>query len=1084
MGEAGSSMTNDRRSRNIGYSLLARLDLDPNSLAKRFAKGKRLSTPDRLPGPYDTPSPESLIATLAAVPRKDGTRYGHPDLPGREYTQGEVDNAMRVLRKCEQAYFDGIEAVSPKEFTPNEIDIIIEMSSSKDVEELLKARDLSALMATTLDNLTIARRMSVLLERDPRLGKGEAKSRAMKDIIASQKLLEEFNRLNTSSMDDLSKASRLAARMKEVKDNNPDLGLSDFMMALSVIDELRTHRLQLPISAKPSGAVVYQSDSQAVDRKLEEALDKAFPETDKRYDKLRNVARRLNFYIRTNADGSDVAEICRDAVGRLRDNYSHDEVIRLAAELVDIHTYPAPPSERQAASEEAAKILDGAKELAERYSTYLESPDGKKLMEARHGMADWDEESVSRLHSVPRGDMLRMLLLHGNDPDRSLEDIAFDVIRDGQKEPAPETEGVDVFVDDEIAEEEDTDEIDVGRLSKGTFAERGPPPIPQDASLPKRVEQRTLQVERPEALALLMELMPAEKELVAGVLGKKGECNEADLDKFMKMHAGVRELLIRNFISSRWTAGSWKRDLETFSGARKSLYRVCSLEEPTPREKLEALMGIRCLSDGQARIIASVYDISADGITREHIRGIGQLFFSNWKKDGSGQWETYKMSIDPSGPFHWRKNTMDILTLGGLAHRMRYSPNVEYTTEESEMLSLLFGKELGRIDLKDMGELNRVFISPVIGKDEDEGTQGEYRAHIRSLTEFGASMRPWSIIQAAQNQSEFNTLLDFLGVPVESLNTIIDYSNCECRPKLKSSGYHSHNDDSVTSVRITLEDGRKIVLDGVFDGMGGHAKGAEDEDKTNGEVASGLARDVLEIFALSGWIRSPEDVRRALVTAHLTIVTEQIDRLVALRETQCREKCQEAGIEFTAKVWAEYKKLDGFWEQENDMGSTAVVSYQCGREFYSIHCGDSDSKVFRGGAIVNESIGHTLVNQYRASGQDISDEYGHIVTSALGATVLYVHINNADSDYEPFMLEPDDIIATASDGITVPVCDHEYPIVIDIFNGDLDNARKELCEMAEKRPTKDAHDTLCGCGTRKGKNDDKSLILRYAGEGL
>jgi hypothetical protein len=122
---------------------------------------------------------------------------------------------------------------------------------------------------------------------------------------------------------------------------------------------------------------------------------------------------------------------------------------------------------------------------------------------------------------------------------------------------------------------------------------------------------------------------------------------------------------------------------------------------------------------------------------------------------------------------------------------------------------------------------------------------------------------------------------------------------------------------------------------------------------------------------------------------------------------------------------------------------------------------------------------------------------GNIVTSVLGSSLEYLQINSMSNSLSvsdvncafPFMLKANDIIAMNSDGLE-PVCaEHEYPLLVYEANGDLGKARDSAITLAESRPANVLYHVRCAefgyeCEPREGKNDDKSLILRYALEGM
>jgi len=354
-------------------------------------------------------------------------------------------------------------------------------------------------------------------------------------------------------------------------------------------------------------------------------------------------------------------------------------------------------------------------------------------------------------------------------------------------------------------------------------------------------------------------------------------------------------------------------------------------------------------------------------------------------------------------------------------------------------------------------------------KTESENRR-QYLPELVAVYKRYSDMRFSSLARTAQEQAELITLLDYLGVPAEKTNADPTYRKgplgiCILVPEIKNPGdeekdyvYKNPSEDTISTITINNKDGSKILIDAVFDGMGGHG---------SGERASFIAKDVLETAALAGWIKTAEDVRRALVLADLAITMEQIS-----------DK-------------SDLNTLD----RSNDMGTTAVVTLQKGDEFYGIHCGDSEYRLIRDGKMVFKSASHSLEYDMKKQGADIESDVAqqflknsrNVVVSALGAPVKYLDINNLGGfGYTPLTLQPDDVVAICSDGVNDPLCgDHEYAIVINDCEGNLEQAISIIMDLAKKRnKKKQLYQTMCECEDREGKNDDRSLILRKAKAGM
>jgi serine/threonine protein phosphatase PrpC len=307
------------------------------------------------------------------------------------------------------------------------------------------------------------------------------------------------------------------------------------------------------------------------------------------------------------------------------------------------------------------------------------------------------------------------------------------------------------------------------------------------------------------------------------------------------------------------------------------------------------------------------------------------------------------------------------------------------------------------------------------------------------------------------------------------------------------------NDDNFSSAILTLPDGQKMRLDAVWDGMGGYEGGA---------IASRIAKDIFEMAAVCGWVTSAEDVRRLLVMTDLAIVFEQLSDKYDLKDPQLLN---------TLTL--------GSHPQKNKMGTTAVVSLQQGEELFVVHCGDSDFKLIEQGRSAYrhihhdseygnrmmileyeafqeltedlrrmnadpQTLGHSAHSRLKQSARQLAEEKirrelinqspGSPISAVLGGHGKYMQINGLTYEHKPLRVKDDSIQVLCSDGISDIVCEHEYAMVINNAKGDLELARRNILALAEMPPA----DFLCGCGPRPEKNDDKTLIIRYAKDGF
>ncbi|MBU0532543.1 protein phosphatase 2C domain-containing protein [Candidatus Micrarchaeota archaeon] len=562
----------------------------------------------------------------------------------------------------------------------------------------------------------------------------------------------------------------------------------------------------------------------------------------------------------------------------------------------------------------------------------------------------------------------------------------------------------------------------------------------QDFSEEKIIElaielvDRHYEQQRGKFTPILETLNDEEKAIVSQIVGA---CDVDLLAKFVRMDPGLRDLRVANYLNSLWTQARHRADIATYRHARQILYAKCNLREATTNQKRTAIMQVHELTDFQRDLIASFF--KTDTVTNADL-----VSFSAWACDPAKRQHALDL---------WKRQT-DIFTLASLVNKLRFSQDGHRTNEEIQFLRA-FDATLS----EGVGDrFNETFV-----RKTQSDQQHHYRPEVVQVYEtFSQQLSHYSLYVAARRQAELHTMLEFLGVAVEKADVTFDYKNCTLYPQIiEKNGERKFKEpceDCMSSMVITLDDGKKIMIDAVFDGAGGHKAG---------ERASAIAKDVLEIAALAGWLKTPEDVRKAVVIADLTILVEQLAERdpTSLRRT-------------------------------NNMGSTAVIAFQCGEEFYAIHCGDSECRVLRENRIIFKTSSHSLAYEIIRTGKDPeSEDYRgllrsnrNVIISALGSSAPHIDINNDGlvGEVRPIKLEPIDVVALDSDGINDPICaDHEYSYFISESNGNLTQARIQITEMASVRSNANKeYPTNCQCGSRPGKSDDKSLILRYAAEGV
>lgn len=434
---------------------------------------------------------------------------------------------------------------------------------------------------------------------------------------------------------------------------------------------------------------------------------------------------------------------------------------------------------------------------------------------------------------------------------------------------------------------------------------------------------------------------------------------------------------------------------------------------------------------------------------------------------------------------YWRVGAKDLLAAASLHHKLRFT-NVHLTKEETEVASLMLGHQLHEPDDENFEADIKTLKTAVVEKTTERTKN--YLPEIFALGN-DPQMNGMSLTAAAKRSDEFDMLLYLLDI-AEKPTVTKDIHAILTRPKPRNAS--DLNEDDATSFRITLPDGKEILMDVICDGMGGQNAGSHSDGAinhsgerylTNGERASRIAIDTIEIAALAGWIKGPEDVRRAILSADLAIVADQIS----------------------------LKRYDDS-SQESDMATTVVVSLNVGNDFYSIHAGDSKS------IVVNDSIHyetrpHNIKYEiYLSIKKDITPEVhvqhpayneeqlaqeverrtvdkiknieggirvaSNIVSSGLGIGIPYLHINNTERDYKPIRLPADALVITTSDGMD-QLCVHEFSPLVNGLG--ITAARVEAIDLSTARTDKDAPVTpSCGCPAKTGKLDDATVIIRRA----
>lgn len=591
------------------------------------------------------------------------------------------------------------------------------------------------------------------------------------------------------------------------------------------------------------------------------------------------------------------------------------------------------------------------------------------------------------------------------------------------------------------------------RMAKYLAVECGGP-------LPGRSEQET------KSHYLLSRLSPYEKNLIA-YCTNSNTCGLSELKAFIDMHPGVRELRMRNFISAEWSGSEWRTNVSAFGEAKLRLYSILQLNEPTNEEKLDAVTRPHELSDLQRRFICSACSVGKEPISPSHV-----LQFKG-RISSLPQEEAVE---------YWRNSCLDLLTIGNLVHKIRFGDPSILSASEKKLLDLL-SQKIENFDCYNHLLPNMAGYPLGIVVAKLLALNGGFPMSYKSLTVL------------ARAESEFLTLVEFLGFDPCRAEGKID----NCYFITESAAYREsadQNEDSSTGALVKLHDGAKIRLDAVWDGVGGYG---------SGDVASRIAKEIFEVAAVAGWIRTPEDVRRILVITDVAIMFEQLS-------TESWFGAKASDIKFPLPS-------SSFFYQRNKMGTTAVVTFQRGDELFVIHAGDSEFGLYGGGGQSNylhinhsrfyfQALGEALAKMHKSSQEstgaadqfrlraviqraeeDVRSKWEdtvieNVIMSALGIGSFHIQINGLTWGYKPIKVEKDAVLFLCSDGISDVLCQHEIATMIKEANGDLALARQKIMELAISKSDKsNTFEAPCGC-SRNGKDDDKTLILRFGMEGF
>ncbi len=1138
--------------RFLGTSVSGRMGLFPDTSEVRPLHGQRLGIPgfDRIVGEQnmrDIPSAEELQQGMPVVLRSGKeARHSHPGLSGMEFSKEQSEIAAMVAIAA-QAQLSGADL--PSQLSGDGLKLAATVADSDGFADACRSKDRRAQMKIALEALAVEMRALDLIEK---FNIDTPYEQALKDVEMARSFVLEYRNPPGAAM-----VLRSVRRMLELSKQPECYDLSDFELALMAIDERYAKKEPLETMKPPAPSLV-----------------PAAPDIPRPSQVPSDLAASIEDEAAAEAGAPEGSEVEAAEVT--------DEAVAAAEEEPDegvTEPIVVTPQEAEAAAPEAAPAA-----AAEEAS--VQAPEETQAAEEPALTPEGPEETEATIESAPAEAASELSKFSFPFPNQ---------IFDTELEPLlpPKTDkrnGLIRLVARALVsyrtfgyDEENIDPrcVDAVRALRADYSRQAaldyataivdgqaiplPAPTLVDEELHMEVGEPEEEIAQPAARTaaiLLSQLDNAEKDLVAGVMNHQ-ECQEVTLSSFLAMEPARRELLMQSYIAARWTEGDFRTDIPRLRRARESLYITCGLPEPTAEQKLSAVSDPATLPSAYKPFIQ--YLFRTNDVTAKHIEAF-RVWISSDPSTAEGHArlaDFWNREIVPAEGFNitsgawlnvphatrlrlWRGNAQDVLSAGSLAHKLRFKKGEALSAEEAGIVALIYNKSLSdamRLSEQSLQNLAMSLMTHSYDSYLPSGKKGKvYYPEIVSVAKAAAHQDASSLRGCARSEMEFNTLLDFMGLRIPRANGTLDYSRGSTMAK-RSNGTVKPNDDSFSSADISNPDGSAIRLDMVADGMGGHTQGSNG-GKTNGQVASGIAKEVFEIAAVAGWIQEPEDVRKLILVADLAIVMEQMrKKAYGLALAEVSQRWKDSGVdignmhpewvgEFNTQVESSLRQhiaaIDAV--QENNMGTTMTVAFQKGKKLWFIHCGDSDGKLLRDGSVIFSTVGHSaeyqlrlefaaksrenVADSYRQKGIDVEqlDEEGrqrfereaseayevqisalsdffknnaNVVSSVLGVFPKYVHINNADEGALPIQTRSSDIIEVSSDGKSVPVCDHETPIVIFAeCQGDLEEARKRLVDIAGDRRGKGPHQTLCECREREGKVDDITLILRYASEGL
>ena len=115
----------------------------------------------------------------------------------------------------------------------------------------------------------------------------------------------------------------------------------------------------------------------------------------------------------------------------------------------------------------------------------------------------------------------------------------------------------------------------------------------------------------------------------------------------------------------------------------RTLFNKCKIAPATPQEKSEALKKIEELSDEQKACLSMVFDLEPEQLQPAHV----------------ASFEEWALGNQAVAQGLWRKEMVDLVTLGNLAYNLRYAGVCDPSYEEQQIISTYLDQEVSRIDI-------------------------------------------------------------------------------------------------------------------------------------------------------------------------------------------------------------------------------------------------------------------------------------------------------------------------------------------------------------------------------------------------